>query len=324
LGHSKIEKREPVVKVLFFGTPALTLPFLDWLYQNTQLVGVVCRPDEPAGRGYAITAPPSKIFAEEKNIPVFQPHGAWTADISEGFKKLEADIGIAVAYGRILPKDIFNAPKMGTINIHFSLLPKYRGAAPMQWALIKGETNTGVSSFWLEEGLDTGPLFHQNQILISSQDDIFSLREKLVSLGVKNMEAVIRDVEKNNLIRKPQTGESTLAPLLKKEMGPVVWKNSAENIVNLVRGICEWPGASTRYPSPDGTQKKIKIMKAQYNSGGPGKNPGVILSASGDGIVVQAGSDEVIVQDVQPEGKKKMKAWDFWQGARLKVGDKFE
>jgi methionyl-tRNA formyltransferase len=156
-----------VVKTLFFGTPEIAVPFLHWLSQHSNVVGVVCRPDEPVGRGYTLTPPPTKVFAEKKGIPVFQPIGPWTDGTIELLKNLGADIGIVVAYGRILPRSVFSTPTHGCVNIHFSLLPQYRGAAPMQWSLMNGETQTGVSAFWLEEGLDSGPLFHQRSVMIA-------------------------------------------------------------------------------------------------------------------------------------------------------------
>ncbi len=313
-----------MMKTLFFGTPQIAVPYLDWLSQHTTVVGVVCRPDEPVGRGYKITAPPTKVFAETKKIPVYQPAGPWTEQTAQAFKSLNADLGIVIAYGRILPRTIFMAPKLGCINIHFSLLPKFRGAAPMQWALINGESKTGVSAFWLEEGMDSGPVFHQAETPILADDNATSLREKLVPLGISVLERVVRDVEARNILRHAQQGEPTYAPLLKKEHGRINWALPAATIVNLVRGVCEWPGATTTFSVDKGAPRQLKILGCaefahRKNSAAPGTVSDFIKDK---GIVVSAGDGLVLVRNVQPEGKKAMPASAFWQGAHLKIGDK--
>lgn len=309
------------MKVLFFGTPQTAVPFLEWLSRNTELVGVVCRPDEPVGRGLKLTPPPAKAFAASKNIPVFQPEGPWTDAQLNDFKKLGADVGIAVAYGRLLPENIFLAPRLGTFNVHFSLLPQYRGAAPMQWALINGETSTGVSVFWLEKGLDSGPLLDRQRVDISPEDDLISLRSKLIDAGVRVMERVMGELAAGRIVRQAQTGEASLAPQLKKEDGRIDWTWPASRIVNLVRGVREWPGAVTTMTVAGGPARMLKILSARAETG-DGKEPGSIVGAEKDGFVVQAGQGRVRVLIVQPEGKKEMSAPDFWRGARLAKGDR--
>ncbi len=314
-----------LMKVLYFGTPEIAVPTLQWLIQHTNVVGVVCRPDEPVGRGYKITAPPTKVVAEKNKIPVFQPSGPWTAETISALKNLKADIGIAVAYGRIMPESIFNAPHLGCINIHYSLLPKYRGAAPMQWALVNGETKTGVTAFWLEAGLDSGPIFHQKEIPIAPTDRLPELRDKLVPLGVEVLADVMRDAQANKIIRSPQGNGVTLAPLLKKEMGNINWSNPAEKIVNLMRGLCEWPGVSTTAAG-----KRIKVWNAVIPSPQRGEGQRVRPEDIGaitevikeKGFVVQTGEEKILITEVQPEGKKRMSASAYWLGAGLKIGDK--
>lgn len=315
-----------MVKALFFGTPQIAVPYLQWLAHHTTVVGVVCRPDEPVGRGLTLTAPSTKVFAQEKKIPVFQPSGPWTPQIVQPLLDLKADLGIVVAYGRIMPEAVFTVPKLGCINIHFSLLPKYRGAAPMQWALINGETKTGVSAFWLDTGMDSGPLFHQKEISIVPEDDARSLRDKLVALGLTVLEDVIKDIEAARIVRKPQGAESTHAPLLKKETGQIDWTMPAEKIVNLVRGVCEWPGAQTRLGKKEGIGKKLKILKTSWDPVRCAEaKPGEIVGIKKDtGFYVQTGEGRVLVLSLQPEGKKEMSAWAFWQGARMKIGDKMD
>ncbi len=311
------------MKVLFFGTPEIAVPYLHWLSQHSQVVGVVCRPDEPVGRGYQITAPPTKVFAEKKGIPVFQPAGPWNDAVVAPLRNLNADLGIAIAYGRILPKSVLEMPKLGCINVHFSLLPKYRGAAPMQWALINGEEKTGVTVFWLEEGLDSGPIFQQADVAIAADDDATRLEAKLVPLGLRVLDNVLADIEKGNIKRTPQSGTPTLAPILKKELGRIDWAKPANTILNLMRGISVWPGASTKFTGKDGAPKQLKVIRAKEFSQNSGKPPGTVIDAlKNEGLVVQTGHGCVLLLDVQPEGKKPMPAWAFWQGAGLKVGDK--
>lgn len=326
MGDPKTQERKSLVKnlkVLFFGTPQIAVPFLEWLHKNTTVVGVVCRPDEPVGRGYKITPPATKVFSESVSLPVFQPKGPWTDETTNALKALGADVGIIVAYGRILPRSIFSTPKHGSLNIHFSLLPKYRGAAPMQWSLIKGEEKTGVTIFWLEEGLDSGPVAIQAVTDIKPEDDIVTLRDRLVRIGVRTLEFLMEDIVSGKIARETQQGEPSLAPQLKKEDGFIAWDTPAQTIINLVRGVREWPGAVTHY-TPAGTpSKQLKIFSAQLESATKSHPaPGVIVEANKDGIVVAASPGQVRLTRVQPEGKKEMAAWDFWQGARLKVGEK--
>jgi methionyl-tRNA formyltransferase len=308
-----------VVKVLFFGTPQIAVPFLERLIEQHHVVGVVCKPDEPVGRGYTLTPPPTKVAALKHKLPVFQPHGPWTAETIKLLTDLGADVGIAVAYGRLMPESVYAAPRLGTLNVHFSLLPKYRGAGPMQWALINGEKETGVTMFWLETQMDTGPIFRQDKIAILPSDDALTLKEKLINLGVSQMSAVLTDIESGKIIREPQVGAPCLAPMLKKEDGRIVWNKSSNEIVNLVRGVAEWPVASTKIGG-----KTLKIHQAVLSSVAGKKEPGTIVGADKNGISIQTGQGVVTLKSVQPEGKKGMDAWAFWQGARLNVGEKCE
>jgi methionyl-tRNA formyltransferase len=310
------------VNVLFFGTPNIAVPYLDWLDEHHTVVGVVCQPDRPVGRGYEIQPPPTKAFAQQKRIPIFQPVGRWDESVIHQMQKTEADIGVAVAYGRILPEGVINAPRLGTLNVHFSLLPKYRGAAPMQWALVNGEKETGVSVFWLEKEMDSGPIFHQAAIPIES-DDAKSLEDKLIRLGISVLSDTFRDLGQNKILKKPQTGAPTLAPLLKKENGRIDWTKSADSIVNLVRGLCEWPVAFTE-AEIQGQKKHFKIHRASVSAETSKGSAGQILSSTEKGgLVVNTGAGAVSVEVLQAEGKKPMPAWAFWQGGHLKIGDFF-
>jgi methionyl-tRNA formyltransferase len=191
----------------------------------------------------------------------------------------------------------------------------------MQWSLIQGEARTGVTAFWLEEGLDTGPICRQADIAVDERDNAVTLREKLIALGGQVLDGVLDDAAAGRAARIPQAGTPTFAPPLKKENGVIRWSSTAREIVNLIRGVVEWPGAVTTF-RPDGTEKKLKIFRASATEG-RGKTPGEILGADAKGIVVQSADEAVLLEEVQPEGKKAMPAWSFWQGARLKAGDKF-
>lgn len=278
------------------------------------------------GRGYVFTPPPTKLFAEQHDIPIFQPVGPWTPDTIKSLKEAGADVGVAVAYGRIVPEAVFMAPRLGTLNIHFSLLPKYRGAGPMQWALINGEKETGVTTFWLEKEMDSGPIFRRDSMPIEPVDDALTLKEKLVALGVSQLEKVITDIVAGHIIKEPQKGAPTFAPMLKKEDGRIDWTKNPDQVVNRVRGMAEWPVAFATYKSSDGLKKTLKVLRAAADATVPGhKAPGRILAAAKNtGIMVECGAGALLLKIVQPEGKKPMEAWAFWQGARLKVGDFFE
>ena len=301
------------MRTIFLGTPAISVPFLERLHQKADIAAVITSPDQPAGRGYALKAPEVKVAAQALSLPVLQPETLKNPAVVDQIRSLGAEVGIVVAYGKLLPKDVLGIPKHGFLNVHFSLLPKYRGAAPIQWALINGETETGVTLFWLDEGMDTGPIFLQKKIAIQPEDDAQSLRNKLVDLGVSCLEEAVDLIERSEIKRIPQAGEASKAAILTKEDGRIDWAKPAEAIWNQVRGMTPWPGTFTG---------GLKIVKAHLLfESGPGE-PGRIMSVvSGEGPVVKCGQHSLALLQVQPEGKKPMSAWSWWQGARLKIGD---
>jgi methionyl-tRNA formyltransferase len=302
------------MKTIFLGTPAMAVPFLDALAKKSDIQAVITTPDQPAGRGYALKAPEVKVAAEHLNFPVLQPENLKEESAVSQFRSLGADVGVVVAYGKILPKEVLAIPKYGFLNVHFSLLPKYRGAAPIQWALVNGETETGVTLFWLDEGMDTGPIFLQKKLPIHPDDDAESLRNKLVSLGVSSLVEALELLEQGELKKEPQKGFSTRAPILKKEDGQIDWTKPALAIRNQLRGMTPWPGAHT------GGLKVLKLKVVEESDNGvPGT---VIRLVTGEGPVVKCGRNSLVLLQVQPEGKKAMPAWSWWQGARLKLGDR--
>src|SRR5258706_267864 len=275
------------MKTIFLGTPALAVPFLERLAQKTDVQAVITTPDQPAGRGYALKAPEVKAAAQNLGLPVLQPETFKDATITEKIRALGADVGIVVAYGKLLPKDVLAIPKHGFLNAHFSLLPKYRGAAPIQWALVNGETETGVTLFWLDEGMDTGPILLQKKIAIQPGDDAESLRNKLVELGVSSLEEALQLLEKGKLKREPQTGAVSKAPILRKEDGRIDWAKPAEAIHNQLRGFAPRPGAYG---------EGVKIWKAKVSFDSEKAAPGTVIRlVSGEGPVVKCGLNSLVL-----------------------------
>jgi methionyl-tRNA formyltransferase len=301
------------MKTIFLGTPALAVPFLDCLAKKTEVQAVITAPDQPAGRGYQLKAPEVKVAAQKLALPILQPETLKDVQVAEKIRALGAEVGIVVAYGKLLPEEVLAIPKHGFLNVHFSLLPKYRGAAPIQWALVNGETETGVTLFWLDEGMDTGPVFLQKKIAIQPEDDAESLRNKLVELGVTSLEQALEVLEKGRPKREPQKGVTSKAPILKKEDGRIDWAKPAEAIHNQLRGFAPWPGAYVQ---------GLKIVEAKVSFDSEKAAPGTVIRlVSGEGPVVKCGSNSLVLLQVQPEGKKAMPAWSWWQGARLKLGE---
>ncbi len=276
---------------------------------------MVTSPDKPAGRGYEVQPTAVKAATLRLGLPVLQP-----ASLKEF--SLESvgplDLGLVVAYGKLIPPAVFSAPRFGLVNVHFSLLPRYRGAGPVQWALINGEMETGVSLFRIEAGMDTGPVFLRKAEFIRPEDDSASLRQRLVEAGLELMGDLVRRID--GLTPRPQEGTPSSAPLLKKEDGRLRWDVfSAEEAANRVRGTFEWPGAFTLYKG-----KTVKV-RAAVPRPGDGGMPGNLLGLEEkDGLLVQCRTGRLLVRRLQPEGKREMDAVDFWNGFRPQPGDRFE
>jgi methionyl-tRNA formyltransferase len=310
------------VKILFFGTAAVSVPFLAELLKHEQIAGVVAQPDRPAARGYKIHVPEVKALALEKNVPVFQPE-RFTDDVIASLRGAQADLGIAVSYGRIIPESLFSSFKYGCFNVHFSLLPRYRGAAPVQRALMNGETETGVTTFWIEKGLDTGPVLIQRSLPILPEDDAVSLMQKLVALGIEVMNETVARIRAGDRAARPQAGTPSTAPCLTREDGVIDWTKSAVQVNDLIRGTRQWPGASTAIKDGRFAGTRLKIYAAQVvperpEGAGAGQITGVVKNA---GFTVACGRWSLLVEQVHPENKKPMGAWAFWQSGYLRVGD---
>ena len=308
------------MRIVFMGTPDFAVPCLKGLIreENHQVVGVFTQPDRRKGRGKKIQAPPVKILAKEAGIPVYQPEKLNTPEAYEILKSTRADVFVVVAYGQILSKEILELPPHGAVNVHASLLPKYRGAAPIHWAVINGEETTGITTMQMDEGLDTGDMLLQEAMGIKERETTGELHDRLALLGEKLLLETLEGLEKNRITPTPQPKEgSSYAPKITKALAEIDWKASAREIHNLIRGLHPFPGAKTRYRG-----KVLKIHGARWIEEDHSKEPGRILNVSREGILVAAGEGLVQITEVQLSGKKTMKVSEFLAGNTLEVHGK--
>lgn len=307
------------MKIVYMGTPPFAVPPLQSLVTaGHEVVGVITRIDKPAGRGKVLTPPAVKIAAVLSDVPVFQPKRVRERSSVEAIHAMGPDVIVVAAYGQILPREILELPKYGCINIHASLLPAYRGAAPINWAIIDGETRTGITIMQMDEGLDTGAILAQESIPIAPRDTTGTLTEKLSQVGSWLIVDSLSRIEAGEIKPAPQDpGKATLAPLLKKEDGLIKWDLTATEIHNRVRGLSPWPGA---YGFLDG--KLIKVLETEVAEGSG--EPGALLEQARDGLAIGTGSGLLRVVTIQPEGKKPMSAAEFLRGYRGAAGKKFE
>ncbi len=301
-------------KILFMGTPDIAKEsLLEIIKDGYNVVGVFTREDKPQGRKQILTAPPVKVLANEYNIPVYQPQKSLKGEWTQKIKEINPDLIVVVAYGKILPKELIEIPKLGCINLHVSLLPKYRGAAPIQWALINGDKKTGVTVMRIDEGLDTGDIISVLPIDIDENENQVELFEKVSEQGKKFLSKTILDIIKGDFTQIPQDEkEMTLAPPLSKEMALFDFSLDNEILHNKIRGQNPWPGAYFNY---DG--KKVKVLKA-LKSEKSGK-VGEILSLKPLTVACKTGALQLLV--VQPENSKAMDGNAYAMGRRFKIGD---
>ncbi len=321
------------MKVLFYGTPEFAVPTLQHLLDsNHEVVAVVTQPDKPFGRGRKLKAPPIKELAEQHNIPVLQPTSVKKGDFLEAIKPFAPDVAVVVAYGKILPRAVLDLPRHGCINIHASLLPKYRGAAPIQWAVVNGEETTGVTIMQMEEGLDSGPIIAREEVPILEDDDANSVANMLSMVGAAKIVDVLDQLEAGgSLSMEPQDHEAaTLAPLIKRDMARIDWTKSAEEIIWLIRGFLLWPKAFTTLKDSE-----IKIVGADAcapdwvpaSAFTDDIEPGTVVEVlKRRGFVVKTGGDHgvVLITRVQPPGKPEMGAFDYVNGGGIDVGNIFK
>ncbi len=312
------------MKIVFFGTPNISRIFLEHILRKEEVVGVVTSPDRPAGRGLSLQASPVKEFALKNNLKVFTPKNLKDDGFIAHLSTLGSQLFVVVSYGKIIPEDVFKIPEHGCINVHFSLLPKYRGAAPIQRAIINGEKKTGVTVFFIESGLDTGDIILQREIGISSDDDAITLEEKLLTLGKELLDDAFDAIFFDNLKIKKQSGIESYAPILRKEDGRINWDKSSLEIHNLIRGIINWPVAYAIAPAGN----VVKIFKSESldvsDKHAVAVAGQVVEIVKNEGFLVKCKKGYLKILEVRPENKKRMSAWEYMQGARLKAGDKFK
>ena len=299
----------------------MSAEFLEALAGRHEVAAAVTQPEKPSGRGRKVHSTPVAECAGKLGIPVFTPGDLKDTGFAGKVRDTGALTGIVVAYGRILPREVFDIPEHGCFNVHFSLLPAYRGAAPIQWALIKGEERTGVTVFRIDEGLDTGAVYAVREVKISEDDDARTLRERMVRPGIEAMFEAMKKAE-TGAEPRAQEGEAGTAPPLNKEDGRIDWSMPAADIRNLIRGTVPWPGAYTRM---GGKILKITGAAVPEGAGGKSRRPGTIESVvKNEGFLVSCGSGRLLVRKVKMEGRKELPACVFLQGARIAEGDSFE
>lgn len=308
------------------GTPDFAVPSLDALINSPcEVVAVITQPDRPKGRHGVLTPPPVKVLAIKENIPVYQPEKIKDRTFLPLLKGLNPDVIVVVAYGQILSKDILDIPPKWCINIHASLLPKYRGSSPINWAIINGEKLSGVTSMIVTEGLDSGPILLKEEIAIDDNDDAQTLHDKLSVAGGKLLIETMNGIEKGVLVPVAQKEtEATYFPMLEKADGLIGWHKKAEEIRNRIRGLNPWPGTYT-YLQSHGSEEKVmlKIFKANIVSRGEVTSPlpaGIITEISDNGIVVATANDYLLIKELQMEGKRRMTAAEFIRGHKLEKG----
>lgn len=308
------------MRIVFMGTPEFAVPCLQRLIDcGHEISGVFTQPDKPQGRKMILTPPPVKALALENGLTVYQPQKMKDGTALEMLKEANPELVIVVAYGKILPKEILEFPKYGCINIHASLLPKLRGAAPIQWSVINGCEKTGVTSMQMDEGLDTGDMLITAELEIGENETAGELHDRVSALGAEVLEQTIAALQKGELKPEKQNhDEFTYAPMLSKELSPIDWNLPAREVHNKIRGLSPWPSATAVLNG-----KKVKIHRSALVSAKGGAAGEV--AENGKRLVVACGDGECIeILNIQAEGKKAMSAADFMRGNPVNIGDKFE
>jgi methionyl-tRNA formyltransferase len=308
------------MRIVFMGTPESAVPsLLRLLTDGHEVVAVWTQPDRPAGRGDKMHAPAIKQFAFDHGLPVEQPKKIKTQEAKDLFAAYDADVAVVVAYGRILPPEFLHAPRRGCINVHFSMLPLYRGAAPANWAIVNGETKTGVTTMFIAEELDSGPILLQRETVIGQTEAAPELMQRLAVIGADLLSETLAQLDR--MTPRPQHDrDATFAPLLTKQHGLINWSNNAEIIERCVRGFQPWPGAYTHHKSHRLIVRHSSLAETATAVGAPGE----VLVARGDDLVVRCGDKTALrLTEVQPEAKRRMGIRDFLNGTHLKIGDRF-
>lgn len=310
-------------RIIFMGTPDFAVPCLDMLVKEKyNVVAVVTQPDRPKGRGQKLTASPVKQAALKYNLPVLQPEKIKTPDFENKLTLLQPELIVVVAFGQFLSQSILTLPACGCINVHASLLPQYRGAAPIHWAVIHGENHTGVTTMYMDIGMDTGDMILKSEIPIGPEDTTGDIHDKLKALGASVLKDTLTLIKNRQAPHIPQNSEfASHAPLLTRDIERIHWDQSAASIHNLVRGLNPWPGSFCIFR---GKSLKIRQTRLAESTSSASAHPGRISRITDDGFLVETGKGGIEVLAVQPESKRRMNANDYANGYNVTVGDILE
>ena len=308
------------MRILFMGTPDFALFSLRALVEaGEDVVGVVTQPDKPKGRGYTLTPPPVKVYALEQGLPVYQPNTLRGDEFASLLAKIDPDLIVVVAFGKILPQNVLEYPKYGCINVHGSLLPEYRGAAPMQRAIMEGKKETGVTTMMMDVGLDTGDMLLVGKIEICEHDNFETVHDKLGACGAETLLRTLEKLKDGTLTRIPQDGTlATYAAKIEKSDCVIDFSRTAQEVHDRIRGLSPIPLSFTY--TPDG--KMLKVIASQVSKRSVSAPVGTVVSLEGGKITVACGTGAVDLLTVLPEGKKRMSASDFINGRKINVGDR--
>lgn len=306
------------MRIVFMGTPDFAVPSLQALLDNGyNVVGVFCQPDRPKGRGNKLTACPIKELALSAGIPVFQPERIKRAEGVQMLKSCAPDLCVTAAFGQLLSQEILDIPPLGTVNVHSSLLPKHRGSAPINWAIIKGDSVTGVTTMFTDIGMDTGDMLLRRETPIGDTENAGGLSDRLAVMGAELLVETLRALEAGTLVRTPQNPEeATYEPKMDKALGMIDWTKSAKEIDWLVRGTTPWPGAYTALGEGNMKVFEVRVCGSKTNAA-----PGTVLAADAKaGLVVACGDAQLELTQIQMPGAKRMAARDYLRGHGIETG----
>lgn len=308
------------MNIVFMGTPDFAVYSLKALIQKHNVVACISQPDKPKGRGKKMQPTPVKIVAEENNIPVYQPDRIKDDEFCDFLESIDADLFVVVAYGQILSERILNMPKYGCINVHGSMLPKYRGAAPIQWAVLNGDKSTGVTIMYMDKKCDTGDMILKRTMPVDDDDTYGTLHDKMAPIGAEVLIEAIDLIESGKAERTKQNDdEATYASMINKSMGNIDWSKSADTIKCLINGLNPMPGAYSFYNGDMLKIWKASIVEAPYGNDGE-----IIAVDKKKGLTVKCGSNALLIEEIQAKGGKRMRTADYLRGHSVNVGDCFE